>query len=96
MMRIFRCLSSGACLAVALHAGAGAVEAQIPAREMVAITGQVVDVTTGEPIPGVTVVVEGTGLRFETNIGGEFTVGANRGWRISAPAYPPGLQPGGR
>ena len=73
-MRSLRYLSSVACLALTLQAGAGLVAAQVPAREFVAITGLVVDATSGEPIEGVSVVLEGTGLRFETNANGEFTV----------------------
>ena len=73
-MRILRYLSSVACLALTLQTGAGLVAAQVPAREFVAITGLVVDATSGEPIEGVSVVLEGTGLRFETNANGEFTV----------------------
>ena len=81
-MRILRCLSLVACLAMALQTGSGVVAAQVPAREFVAITGQVVDITTREPIMGVTVVLEGMGLRFETNANGEFTVD-----RIAIGAY---------
>ena len=73
-MRILRSLNLAACLAMALQLGAGAAAAQVPAREFVAITGQVVDAVTGEPIEGVTVVIEGTGLRFTTNASGQFSV----------------------
>ena len=73
-MRILRSLGWTACLATALHAGAGTAAAQAPAREFVSITGRVVDAVTREPIAGVTVVLEGLGLRFETNVSGEFVV----------------------
>lgn len=73
-MRFLRCLSPAACLAGALLAGAGAAAAQVPAREFVSITGQVVDAVSGAPIEGVTVVIEGTGLRFQTGANGQFNV----------------------
>lgn len=73
-MRYLRYLSSAACLAMALQVGAAALAAQVPAREFVAITGRVIDLVSGEPIEGVTVVLEGTGLRFQTNVSGEFRV----------------------
>lgn len=52
----------------------GTATAQTPRREMVSITGRIIDVTNGEPIPGVLVVIPGTGVRAETNELGEFSV----------------------
>ncbi len=94
-MRILRFPSLLACLAIALHTGAGAVTAQAPEREFVAITGKVIDAVTGGPIAGVAVVLEGTGLRFETNAAGEFTVNriAIGGYRLQLthPEYNPAV-----
>ena len=52
----------------------GTATAQAPRREMVSITGRIIDVTNGEPIPGVLVVIPGKGVRAETNELGEFSV----------------------
>ncbi len=94
-MRILRCMSSMACLAITLQAGAGATAAQVPEREFVAITGKVIDAVTGQPIEGVAVVLEGTGLRFETNAAGEFSVDriAIGGYRLQLthPDYNPAV-----
>ena len=73
-MRFLRGVIATACLATVIQWGAGAVAAQVPAREFVTITGQVVDAVTGQPIEGVAVVIEGTGLRFQTNVNGQFSV----------------------
>ena len=94
-MRYLRWLSSAACLAMALQAGAGALAAQVPAREFVSITGRVIDLVSGEPIAGVAVVLEGTGLRFQTGASGEFTVdriaiGSYR-LQLSHPEYNPAV-----
>ena len=94
-MRFLRFPSLLAFLAMTLHAGAGAVTAQVPEREIVAITGRVIDAVTGGPIEGVAVVLEGTGLRFETNAAGEFTVDriAIGGYRLQLthPEYNPAV-----
>ena len=94
-MQYLRWLSSAACLAMALQTGAASVAAQVPAREFVAITGRVIDLVSREPIEGVTVVLEGTGLRFQTNAGGEFIVdriaiGSYR-LQLSHPEYNPAV-----
>jgi hypothetical protein len=53
---------------------------EVAAQDMVSITGQVVDVVTRDPIPGVAVTVASRGLSFqpgfqlETNVEGEFQV----------------------
>ena len=95
MMRSLRFMSWLACFAMAIQAVAGAAAAQAPVREFVAITGRVLDAVTGEPIEGVTVVVEGIGLRYETNVNGEFSVdriavGAYR-LQLTHPAYNPAI-----
>ncbi|MDE2874005.1 MAG: carboxypeptidase-like regulatory domain-containing protein [Gemmatimonadota bacterium] len=94
-MRILRFPIFPACLAMTLLAGSGAVAAQVPQREFVAITGRVIDAITGEPIEGVAVVVEGLGLRFETDVNGEFSVEriAIGGYRLQLthPAYNPAV-----
>jgi len=43
------------------------------------ITGTVKDATTGEPLPGATVVVQGTMVGAVTDIDGKFTIGAETG-----------------
>ena len=39
------------------------------------ITGKVTDATTGEPLPGVNVLIEGTTIGSVTNLDGEYTIG---------------------
>ena len=43
-------------------------------RGTVTVTGNVVDQTTGEPIPGVVIVVEGLDMSFFTESDGKFTI----------------------
>ena len=80
-------------LAVIAVGPAGAGAAQEPQPEMVRVTGRVIDAVTGDPLPGVAVVLEGTYFRLETDAGGKFelnpvAVGLYR-LRLSHPGYNP-------
>lgn len=82
-----------ALLAAIAGAPAGAGAAQEPQPEHAHVTGRVIDAATGDPLPGVTVVLEGTDLRLETDAEGRFelnpvAVGFYR-LRLSHPDYEP-------
>lgn len=61
-----------ALLAAVAGAPAGAGAAQEPQPELAHVTGRVIDATTGNPLPGVTVVLEGTNFRLVTDAAGRF------------------------
>ena len=72
-------------------ADAGAAQERQP--ELAHVTGRVIDAATGDPLPGVTVVLEGTDFRLETDAEGRFelnpvAVGFYR-LRLSHPDYEP-------
>ncbi|MBS3776413.1 MAG: SusC/RagA family TonB-linked outer membrane protein [Bacteroidales bacterium] len=45
-------------------------------QQQIEITGTVTDVATGDPLPGVNIVVEGTNIGTTTNMDGEYTIEA--------------------
>ena len=49
-------------------------EAQQAGQGRVAITGTVVNAVTGQPLPGVLVVIGGAGVRLESDPAGRFTL----------------------
>lgn len=59
-------------LAVLLLGLARGTEAQDDPQEHVTVTGQVVDATTGSPLDGAAITIQGTALRVFTNADGRF------------------------
>lgn len=53
-------------------------ETSVEALEFVTITGKVLD-PTGEPLPGVTIIIDGTSTGTVTNIDGQYSIEANEG-----------------
>ena len=85
-------LRAAAALLVVVAVGpAGAGALQEPEPETVRVSGRVIDATTGDPIEGVAVVLDGTGFRLETDAEGMFelnpvSVGFHR-IRLTHPGY---------
>lgn len=54
------------------------VRAAVTVQEMITITGRVLD-PAGEPLPGVTIIIDGTNTGTVTNIDGQYSIEANEG-----------------
>lgn len=92
-VEVARLRVAAALLAAITGVPAGAGAAQEPQPELAHVTGRVIDATTGDPLPGATVVLEGTNFRLETDPEGRFElnpvkVGFYR-LRLSHPDYEP-------
>ena len=74
-----------AALLVSLSALAwatGSAAQEVRDEDLVTVKGTVIDVVTAQPLPGVLVVVEGAGVRAESDDAGQFTLA-----RIPVGAY---------
>ncbi len=66
----------------ALAWGTGSAAQEVRDEDLVAVKGTVIDVVTGQPLPGVLVVVEGADVQAESDDAGQFTLA-----RIPVGAY---------